>query len=691
MKLFTALSLTVLLICGSAKADSTGFEGGRLRLEIFFPMLNNPIISPYDLTVTPGGARFENLRAHASPGYNLVPLSIAVTNNTLQFDFSQTAGYSLFAPAPFDGPVFTTSGGIPPITGVTIDPSTTLGLDSSRISFTANQIFVNTAGLSFNTQTIAKLNVTFQVTSPPTPIPVLSVTPPNSLDFGQVEVNNSRDLTFIVSNSGSDTLMGNVSTSAPFSIVSGASFSLISGESQQVLVRFSPITTGPFTANITFTSNVGSASPSLQGIGIPDAPGTLQFSASAYAVIENEGSIIISVNRTGGSKGPASVRYTTSKGTAIPKNDYIANSGTLSWVDGDTTTKTFPITIIDDVVAEKNESFKVTLKTTIGATLGTPSRATVAIVNEDKVLGNRPFPVIFIHGLASSTEAWASFRNYLSKFGGWVFGGIPSYNQSTKNIDISCPFNPNQLITCTGSSGDFYTLNFSDNQWLSLESQGGELAAIIKAVLNANPGKERVILVAHSMGGLAAREYLQGLAETSESSQKILYRGDVNKLVTIGTPHQGSYLADICQSNYDSCSLLDFANPFSTAVSALIPDSTSLNTLNDLRSNPLPSSVSYFSLIGTGQRTFIRASLSDLVRPSAYTEGDGVVSYVSQNLRRVTNSFPLQQKSSRIDILFQECGHKWTAPVFKNAILGETHTCETNDPGVWAQILRALR
>jgi hypothetical protein len=32
--------------------------------------------------------------------------------------------------------------------------------------------------------------------------------------------------------------------------------------------------------------------------------------------------------------------------------------------------------------------------------------------------------------------------------------------------------------------GDFYTLNFSDNQGLSLDVQSGELAAIIKTILD---------------------------------------------------------------------------------------------------------------------------------------------------------------------------------------------------------------
>ncbi|MDQ4077773.1 MAG: alpha/beta fold hydrolase, partial [Chloroflexota bacterium] len=43
-------------------------------------------------------------------------------------------------------------------------------------------------------------------------------------------------------------------------------------------------------------------------------------------------------------------------------------------------------------------------------------------------------------------------------------------------------------------------------------------------------GSDKVILVGHSMGGLVARAYVQ-------SSQ---YRGDVERLITLGTPHRGT-------------------------------------------------------------------------------------------------------------------------------------------------------
>jgi len=98
----------------------------------------------------------------------------------------------------------------------------------------------------------------------PTP-PTLSVTP-GSQDFGSVSLGSSADKTFVVRNSGGGTLTGSVSAPAPFSIVSGGSFSLRRGASQTVVVRFSPTALGLSSANVTFTSNGGDASPRVTGI-----------------------------------------------------------------------------------------------------------------------------------------------------------------------------------------------------------------------------------------------------------------------------------------------------------------------------------------------------------------------------------------------------------------------------------------
>jgi hypothetical protein len=112
-------------------------------------------------------------------------------------------------------------------------------------------------------------------------------------------------------------------------------------------------------------------------------PGSIQFSAATYSVGEAGTSVTLSVTRTGGSAGAATVSYATSGGTAAAGGDYTADAGTLSWADGDSSPKTVSVFVADDNVYEGDETFGVTLSAPSGATLGTPSAATVNVNDND--------------------------------------------------------------------------------------------------------------------------------------------------------------------------------------------------------------------------------------------------------------------------------------------------------------------
>jgi hypothetical protein len=91
---------------------------------------------------------------------------------------------------------------------------------------------------------------------------------PVSANFGTVPVQQSSEASFTVTNIGGGTLTGNVSTAAPFSVVSGGNFSLNLGQSQTVTVRFVPTVTGEVSnGQASITSNGGSAVVTLNGIG----------------------------------------------------------------------------------------------------------------------------------------------------------------------------------------------------------------------------------------------------------------------------------------------------------------------------------------------------------------------------------------------------------------------------------------
>ncbi len=190
--------------------------------------------------------------------------------------------------------------------------------------------------------------------------------------------------------------------------------------------------------------------------------------------------------------------------------------------------------------------------------------------------GNSPYPVIFVHGLNSNDQTWSSILTKLSS--AWDLSTSHTLSavlnarggDSTDYIqDVLIPLKDasgNIVNTITPSSiyttnfNNFWNRNISDpgiilysnttpgsNQNASNQSaiykQAYALRALIDSVLRIT-GADKVILVGHSMGGLAIREYLQrtenGIHKWWIEPGDTLNGHKVAKVVTIGTPHLGT-------------------------------------------------------------------------------------------------------------------------------------------------------
>lgn len=130
----------------------------------------------------------------------------------------------------------------------------------------------------------------------------------------------------------------------------------------------------------TATSSSGSGSGSGTGTGGGTSPSssTVALSAATYTVAQNAGSLTISVTRTGTNTGAASIRFATADGTAAAGKDYTATSGTVSWAAGDTTSKSFPITISNTTPFTGTKTLTVTLSGATGTSVGAAA-ATITI------------------------------------------------------------------------------------------------------------------------------------------------------------------------------------------------------------------------------------------------------------------------------------------------------------------------
>jgi hypothetical protein len=60
------------------------------------------------------------------------------------------------------------------------------------------------------------------------------------------------------------------------------------------------------------------------------------------------------------------VNCATADGTATAGEDYIAANETLNWADGDSTSRTFTINLVNDFNAETNETVNLVLSASTG-------------------------------------------------------------------------------------------------------------------------------------------------------------------------------------------------------------------------------------------------------------------------------------------------------------------------------------
>ena len=118
--------------------------------------------------------------------------------------------------------------------------------------------------------------------------------------------------------------------------------------------------------------------------------GVLQLSSATYSVSEGDPFAVITITRTGGSAGTASISFSSSNGTATGGDacgagvDFIFFSGSLGWSNNDANSKSFAVPICADSVPEGDETVNLTISNVLGnATLGTRTTATLTITNDD--------------------------------------------------------------------------------------------------------------------------------------------------------------------------------------------------------------------------------------------------------------------------------------------------------------------
>lgn len=231
----------------------------------------------------------------------------------------------------------------------------------------------------------------------------------------------------------------------------------------------------------------------------------------------------------------------------------------------------------------------------------------------------KPNPVLFLHGINCNSQVWQSSISDLRKW-------FSKYEQGKNYLET---------LDFQDSSGSIDTYPDSKDGWAD------RLNYKVNELLNS-PQYEyytnKLNLVSHSMGGLAAREYLSNTKYPS---------GYIDKLILIGVPNLGSNAASrgkeiITVYNIGSIISLPlyttsiiFRDPIdsfakvywipsiqvSEGVKDMLPGSKFLNTLNNIPQNP---NVQYYGIYGIIGHFLNKILFGD------YYGGDGIVSEKSQ-------------------------------------------------------------
>lgn len=227
------------------------------------------------------------------------------------------------------------------------------------------------------------------------------------------------------------------------------------------------------------------------------------------------------------------------------------------------------------------------------------------------------YPILLVHGLNSyAGKAWQFYidqwqAEYQMRYGGTLsiedkYHTFEPGNEANENRFRNTPLSFLYTIDVIGGNptqGDFFALNFANNNDISFAAQGLQLREVIHQII-AWTGRSGVYIVAHSMGGLASRAYLQYFNDDK-----------VKGLITISSPHLGTYVAR-----------LDILGIGGDIAKQLVVDSDDLKLLNDFARYPLPEAVHYFALMIRGFNT---AGVDNLYSAD---EGDGIVPLWSQTV-----------------------------------------------------------
>jgi hypothetical protein len=248
----------------------------------------------------------------------------------------------------------------------------------------------------------------------------------------------------------------------------------------------------PFTGSKTFAialsdvtggaalSTPSTGTVSITGDASPRA-GSLQLTEATYVVGQGAGSLSVTVDRMNGANGAIAVSYATANGTAIGSTDYTSSSGTLKWVDGDSSPKTFAVPISNAAPFTGSKTFSIVLSDpAAGAVISNPGAATATISGDQP-----PGSLALAAAAASVAQSGGSLTATVNRTGGT--NGPVTVSYATSNG--------------TAVGGADYTATSGTLSWASGDGTSKTLSVPVSDVTPFSGNKSFTITLTDATGG----------------------------------------------------------------------------------------------------------------------------------------------------------------------------------------------
>jgi pimeloyl-ACP methyl ester carboxylesterase len=286
-------------------------------------------------------------------------------------------------------------------------------------------------------------------------------------------------------------------------------------------------------------------------------------------------------------------------------------------------------------------------------------------------------PVVLVHGVWSDPSVWSGLRNYL------VNSGHPVCTDCIVNYGDTASDDPNNAPSFDPTSIESSTVMAALDQTVDAARASYRLSGIAVSQVDA---------VGHSMGGLVLRARtvypFRGYARASNG-----LHGDFHKLITIGSPHAGSPLADwLIRHKCDQLHLLassptieeklaEMGKPLGPAIYQF---QTGSMTLRHLGEAPVPS----FAIVGIAPNAI--TDLEDTLDAIPLLSGN-----IGVSIESIMSAAGVHQHDVIVPADSQRGGLASATEVHgvvhTRTNLGSPDIPETESASVWSQVGDALK